>query len=78
MEQIEELWEALCKMEDFYRKKDGARELLTKKRKDYFNILTSFLGGKGWNGGVFLSCRLPSFYGPWDGEGPSDTVPHWC
>lgn len=44
-------------MECFYRKKGGARELLTKKRKDNFGARNLSFREREKEG--FLPCRLP-------------------
>ena len=50
--QLQGCSEGFHKVQDFYRKKDGARELLAKEKEGLFLSWAIFLGG-----GEFLSCR---------------------
>lgn len=70
--QLQGCSEGFYKLQDFYRKKGGAKELLAKEKKGLFLSWAIFSGG-----GEFLSCRLPLL--PMrDGEGPQDRSPYWC
>lgn len=67
-------------MEVFYRKRNGAREVIAKKEKEIFRPGHLF----GAKGRVFVfvfvffycvDCFFPSGR---DGKGPCDRLPHWC
>ena len=58
----------LYKMEGFYRKKSGAKELLTKEKKVFFLDQNIFFWREGNNKG-FLSCRF-TILSLGDGKGP--------
>lgn len=61
--QLQGCSEGFYKLQDFYRKKGGARELLAKEKKRLFLSWAIFLSG-----GEFLSCRLPLLPLGADGE----------
>lgn len=61
--QLQGCSEGFRRVQDFYRKKDGARELLAKEKKGLFLSRAIFLGG-----GEFLSCKLPLLPMGADGE----------
>lgn len=61
-------------MEDFYKKKDGARELLKKEKIGLFLVWTSFLWEKK-RGRVFIIQITSFFTGVGSGEGPCVRLP---
>lgn len=66
-QQLEGHSEELCKMEGFYRKKDGAKELFTKEEEELFLVQDNFFFGGGGMVRVFIIQIVSSFYGEWRG-----------
>lgn len=60
----------LYKMDGFYRKKGGAKELLAKEKKSFLGRSEHLLGGLGEETAKVLSYRLP-LLPMGDREGPT-------
>ena len=64
----------LHKMEGFYRKKGGARELLTKEKRLFLDK-DIFFWGKG-TARLFIKKIASCLWGTEDGKGPRDKLSH--